>query len=49
MILGAWSMGWLESLSIISRHQRKLEIIAGITLFVTGLYLLNEYFLVIEY
>ncbi|WP_457668836.1 cytochrome c biogenesis CcdA family protein [Thiolapillus sp.] len=49
VILGAWSMGWLESLSIISRHQRKLEIIAGITLFVTGLYLLNEYFLFIEY
>lgn len=49
VILGAWSMGWLESLSIISRQQRKLEIVAGITLFVTGLYLLNEYFLIIEY
>lgn len=49
VMLGAWSMGWLESLSIISRRQRALEIAAGITLFVTGLYFLNEYFLVIEY
>ena len=49
IILGAWSMGWLESLQIISRHQRVLEIIAGVALVLTGLYLLNEYFFIIMY
>ena len=49
VMLGAWSMGWLESMQVISRHQRKLELAAGIILIVTGLYLLNEYFLIIEY
>lgn len=49
IMLGAWSMGWLESLKILSRHQKGLEISAGIVLILTGLYLLNEYFFLIEY
>lgn len=49
IILGAWSMGWLESLQILSRHQKSLEIIAGIVLILTGLYMLNEYFFIIKY
>ncbi len=49
ILLGAWSMGWLESLRMLSRHQKALESVAGITLILTGLYLLNEYFFVIEY
>ena len=49
IILGAWSMGWLESLSIISRYQKVLEVFAGLVLVLTGLYLLNEYFYFIEY
>ncbi len=49
VIIGAWSMGWLESLNVISRHQRKLEIFAGLTLMLTGLYLLNEYFFIIKW
>ncbi|MFV2059689.1 MAG: cytochrome c biogenesis CcdA family protein [Gammaproteobacteria bacterium] len=49
IIIGAWSMGWLESLNILSKHQRGLEITAGITLIITGLYLLNEYFFIIKY
>ncbi len=49
ILLGAWSMGWLESLQILSRHQKGLEIIAGIVLMLTGLYLLNEYFFIIKY
>ncbi len=49
IILGAWSMGWLESLKMLSRHQKGLEISAGIVLILTGLYLLNEYFFIIEY
>ncbi len=49
IVAGAWSMGWLESLHMLARHQKSLEIIAGVTLIVTGLYLLNEYFFVITY
>ncbi len=47
--LGAWGMGWLESLSVLTRYQQKLELIAGIILILTGLYMLNEYFLFIPY
>lgn len=47
--LGAVSMGWLESLQVFARHQKALEIIAGVTLIATGLYLLNEYFFVIVF
>lgn len=47
--LGAWGMGWLESLQALSRHQKAVEVVAGVTLIVTGLYLLNEYFFVIPY
>lgn len=47
--LGAWGMGWLESLKILSRHQKAFEVVAGITLILTGLYLLNEYFFIIQY
>ena len=49
VILGAWSMGWLESLKILSNYQKTFEIIAGVTLILTGLYLLNEYFFIIQY
>ncbi len=49
VVLGAWGMGRLESFLVLTQHQRKLEIAAGITLFLTGLYLLNEYFLVIPF
>lgn len=48
IILGAWSMGWLESLRILSRYQHGFETIAGIVLILSGLYLLNEYFFFIE-
>ena len=49
IILGAWSMGWLESLQVLSRYQKFLEVIAGVVLILTGLYLLNEYFYIMEY
>ena len=49
IMLGAWSMGWLESLHMLSRHQKTLEIVAGVVLILTGLYLLNEYFFIIKY
>ena len=47
IMLGAWSMGWLESLSVLSRYQGVLEKIAGLVLVVAGLYLLNEYYFII--
>lgn len=49
IIIGAWSMGWLESLHMLSRHQKVFEIVAGVTLIATGLYLINEYFFIIRY
>ncbi|GMR17868.1 MAG: hypothetical protein BMS9Abin33_0262 [Gammaproteobacteria bacterium] len=49
IILGAWSMGWLESLRALSRYQKWIEVIAGLVLILTGLYLLNEYFFIIQY
>lgn len=49
ILLGAWSMGFLESLRMLSRHQKGIEVIAGVTLILTGLYLLNEYFFIIKY
>jgi len=47
--LGAWGIGWLKSLKVLSRHQKAIEIMAGVTLMLTGLYLLNEYFFIIQY
>ena len=49
ILLGAWSMGWLESLRLLARHQRGLEVLGGVTLILTGLYLLNEYLFIIRY
>ena len=49
IILGAWSMGWLESLQVLTRYQKHIEVFAGVVLVLTGLYLLNEYFYFIEY
>jgi len=48
ILLGAWGMGWLESLNILSRHQKVFEIIAALTLILSGLYLLNEYYFIID-
>ncbi len=47
ILAGAWSMSWLESLRGFSRHQRGIEILSGVVLILSGLYLLNEYFFII--
>jgi len=47
ILLGAWSMGWLESLQLVSRHHHVFEIIGGVTLIFMGLYMLNEYLFII--
>jgi cytochrome c-type biogenesis protein len=47
VLLGAWSMGWLESLQVVARHHHVFEIIGGLTLIFMGLYMLNEYLFII--
>ncbi len=49
ILIGAWSMNWLESLQDLSRYQKTLEKVAGSVLIITGLFLINEYFLWIGY
>jgi len=49
ILLGAWSMGWLETLQVVGKHQRGFEITGGIVLILSGLYLLNEYLFIIKY
>lgn len=49
VMAGAWSMAWLESLRVASRHRRAFETLGGVMLIGTGLYLLNEYYFFIGY
>jgi hypothetical protein len=42
--LGAGAIGWLEQLRPLSRWQRGFDIAGGVTLILTGLYMLNAYF-----
>lgn len=49
ILLGAWSMGWLETLQVVGKHHRGFEIIGGMVLILTGLYMLNEYLFIITY
>ncbi len=45
--LGAGAWGWLEKFSSLSRYQRAFDIAGGVTLVLTGLYMLNAYFFVV--
>ena len=49
ILLGAWAMSWLESLKVMMRYQRVFEMVGGVVLILTGLYLLNEYTFWIDY
>lgn len=42
--LGAWAVGWLESLKSLAKFSRAFESLGGIALIAAGLYLLNAYF-----
>lgn len=42
--LGAFAVGWLENLKIVSRYRRGFEIAGGLTLIVMGLYMLNAFY-----
>lgn len=47
ILLGAIAMGWLENLSGLSKFHRVFEIIGGILLILSGLYMLNVYFIIV--
>lgn len=47
ILLGALAVGWLESLSGLRRHQKAFEIAGGVLLILSGLYMLNAYFIVV--
>jgi cytochrome c-type biogenesis protein len=47
ILLGAWAIGWLETLRGLGRIRRAFDVAAGLTLIATGLYLLNAYFFVV--
>jgi cytochrome c-type biogenesis protein len=44
LVLGATAVGWFESLSSLSRYKRPIEVLGGVTLMVSGLYMLNAYY-----
>jgi len=48
VIIGAWSMGMLESMQFFSQYQKPIEKIAGIVLILSGLYFLNQYFFLVN-
>lgn len=47
ILLGAWGVGWLETLTPFTRYHKLIEVVGGVTLILTGLYLLNEYLFII--
>lgn len=47
IILGAWAIGWLESLKPLRHSQGLFEIVGALLLILSGLYMLNAYFVLI--
>jgi cytochrome c-type biogenesis protein len=47
IILGAYAVGWLESLKTLSTHQKAFEIAGGVILIASGLYMLNAYWIIV--
>lgn len=47
ILLGTAALGWLESLSGVSRFRKVFEVIGGILLILSGLYMLNAYFFLV--
>jgi cytochrome c-type biogenesis protein len=45
IVLGAVSLGWLESLKAFTRWQKVFEVLGGLTLIASGAYLINEAFI----
>lgn len=44
ILLGAWAIGWLESLKPLRHAQRAFEIVGAAVLILSGIYMLNAYF-----
>ena len=44
IILGAWAVGWLENLKPLANMQKSFELVGGILMILSGLYLLNAYY-----
>lgn len=44
IILGAWAVGWLESLKPLQQAQKSFEIVGALVLILSGLYMLNAYY-----
>ncbi len=44
IILGAWAVGWLESLKSLRQSQHAFEIVGAALLILSGIYMLNAYF-----
>ena len=47
IILGAWAVGWLESLKPLQHAQKTFEVVGAVLLILSGLYMLNAYYFVI--
>lgn len=47
ILLGGWAVGTLEAMKPLAKHQRAFEIVGAIALVLSGLYMLNAFFLVI--
>ncbi|HQS58811.1 MAG: cytochrome C biogenesis protein [Gallionellales bacterium 35-53-114] len=47
IILGAWAVGWLEGLKSLQHSQKIFEIIGALLLILSGVYMLNAYFIFI--
>lgn len=47
IFLGGWAVGTLEAMKPLAMHQRLFEVLGGIALVLSGLYMLNAFFVVI--
>lgn len=47
ILLGAIAVGWLGHLAALRRFHKVFEVIGGILLILSGLYMLNAYFVVV--
>lgn len=47
VLLGAIAVGWLENLSGMRRFHKVFEVIGGVLLILSGLYMLNAYFVLV--
>lgn len=47
--LGAWSVGWIQNLRGMTPYGRAFEILGGVLLIASGLYMLNAYFIWIPF